>query len=270
MPRHNTIMIYGAGEMASGVAVRLFRAGFRRLVMLETANPTCVRRPVSFCEAVPDGRALVEDIAADLAPNSTSIPGIWNAGRIAVLVDPDHHSRAALAPDVVVDAILAKTNLGTGPDDAPLVIALGPGFSAGRDCDVVVETNRGHNLGRLIYEGEAEPNTGVPGDIAGRTLERVLRAPRAGLVGDCLPIGSRIQAGDVTCRVAGTPVHAAINGVLRGMIRAGLHVPEGLKLGDVDPRGREEYCLTVSEKARALGGSVLEAICAHFLSGPAA
>ncbi len=259
-----TMLFYGAGEMASGVAARLFRAGFRNLVMLEVEQPLAVRRTVSFCEAVYDGRAAVEDLTSELAPNVAAVPGILRAGRIPVLVDPEHHSRRDLAPEVVVDAVLAKANLCTRPDDAPLVVALGPGFTAGKDCRVVVETNRGHDLGRLIFNGEAEPNTGIPGDIAGRSRERVLRAPCAGMVAQALPIGTMVRAGDEVCRVAGRPVRAAIDGMLRGMIREGLTVPAEIKIGDVDPRGEKAQFATISEKARALGGAVLEAVCAHF------
>ncbi len=262
-------MIYGAGEMASGVAVRLFRAGFRRLVMLEVASPTAVRRPVSFCEAVHDGRVAVEGVEAGLAADTAAVPGVWAGGRIAVLTDPGHTSRAALAPEVVVDAILAKTNLGLQKDDAPLTVGLGPGFTAGKDCRVVVETQRGHNLGRLFFTGCAEPDTGIPGEIAGKTIERVLRAPVAGIVEAGLAVGTPVCAGDEICRVGGTPVRAGIDGMLRGLVRDGLPVTEGFKLGDVDPRGRREYCFTVSEKARALGGAVLEAVCAHFSEVPA-
>jgi xanthine dehydrogenase accessory factor len=258
------ILFYGAGEMASGVAVRLFRAGFRNLIMLEVEQPLAVRRAVSFCEAVYDGRATVEDLESELAPDVAAVPGILRSGRIPVLVDPEHHSHRPLGPEVVVDAVLAKVNLCTRPDDAPLVVGLGPGFTAGRDCRVVVETNRGHDLGRLIFSGEAEPNTGVPGDIAGRSRERVLRAPCAGVVAGALPIGTLVRTGDEVCRVAGKPVRATIDGMLRGMIREGLSVPAEIKIGDVDPRGAKARFDTISEKSRALGGAVLEAVCAHF------
>ena len=265
-------MVYGAGEMASGVALRLFRAGFRRLALLEVEKPMAVRRPVSFCEAVYDGRARVEDVEGEFAADAAAVSDIWRAGRIAVLVDPTHACRSTLAPEVVVDAILAKTNLGTRLDDAPLVVALGPGFTAGKDCRAVVETNRGHNLGRLIFSGSASPNTGIPGDLAGRTIERVLRAPCEGPVSSRLSIGDMVRAGEEVCRVGDAPVYTVIDGVLRGLVRPGLYASAGLKLGDVDPRGAKEYCATVSEKARALGGAVLEAVCGHFsgrLSGMA-
>lgn len=259
------IVIKGAGEMASGVAVRLYRAGFRNIVMLETARPLAVRRAVSFCEAVHDGRQEVEGVAAVLLDGFEALDEVWRAGFLAVAVDPEWALLRRLSPRVSVDAVVAKRNLGTRLDEAPLVVALGPGFTAGIDAHCVVETNRGHNLGRVFSAGAAEPNTGVPGNIGGFTVERVLRAPNDGRVEGCRPIGDMVDAGDVVCTVGGTPVCAHIAGVVRGCIRQGTEVARGMKLGDVDPRGRREYCFTVSEKARALGGAVLEAICADLL-----
>lgn len=259
------IVIKGAGEMATGVAVRLYRAGFTSLLLLETEQPLAVRRAVSFCEAVYDGRHEVEGVAAVRLDSPDSLDGIWAEGGVAVAVDPAWHALEWYSPLVSVDAVLAKRNLGTRIDEAPLVVALGPGFVAGEDAHCVVETNRGHNLGRIFTAGGAEPNTGIPGDIGGFTAERVVRAPAAGRVADCLPIGQAVAVGDTICTVGGIPVAAAIAGVVRGCIRAGVGAPKGLKLGDIDPRGVREYCFTVSEKARALGGSVLEAVCAKML-----
>lgn len=259
------VVIKGAGEMASGVAVRLYRAGVRKILFLETERPMAVRRAVSFCEAVYDGDREVEGIAAVRIGDLRELDGCWQGGRLAVAVDPEWKLLHRVSPEVSVDAIIAKRNLGTRIDEAPLVVALGPGFAAGVDAHRVVETNRGHNLGRVYDTGEAQPNTGVPGDIGGFTSERVLRAPVAGRVEQCRDIGGMVAAGDAVCTVGGTAVPAAIPGVVRGCIRPGIVVEKGVKLGDIDPRGKREYCFTVSEKARALGGSVLEAVCG-FLS----
>lgn len=261
---HQPIVVKGAGEMASGVAVRLYRAGFRRLAMLDVAAPLAVRRAVSFCEAIRDGEQQVEGITAVRVADPAMLESVWQDGRVAVTVDPNWTWLQFVRPTVSIDAILAKRNLGTTLDEAPLVVALGPGFEAGRDAHWVVETQRGHNLGRLIAEGYAEANTGVPGNIGGYTSERVLRAPADGAVENLLAIGDPVRAGETVCSVGGVPVASQINGVVRGLIRAGIRVPTDIKIGDVDPRGEKAYCYTVSEKARALGGSVLEAICAHF------
>lgn len=259
-----TIIIKGAGEQATGVACRLHRANFRRILMLETPAPLAVRRTVSFCEAVHEGMVTVEGIAAVLAAGKAEVDAAWGAGRIAVMVDPHGESVAEYRPEVLVDATLAKRNLGISPADAPLVIALGPGFMAGRDCHVVIETNRGHDLGRVIGSGMAEADTGVPGTIAGYTRERLLRAPEAGLFTAESRIGDCVRKGDVVGRVGTAQVTANVDGIVRGLIRHHSVVPKGLKIGDVDPRGEVELCRTVSEKARALGGAVLEAILATY------
>lgn len=260
------IVIKGAGEMASGVAVRLYRAGFRRIVLLECAAPLAVRRTVSFCEAVYDGSQSVEGIDARRICDEDGLKHAWGAGCLAVAVDPAWTWIARLQPQVVVDAIIAKRNLGTHKGEAPLVVGIGPGFTAGQDCHAVVESQRGHNLGRVYREGSAEPNTGVPGNIGGYTLERVLRAPVAGVVRVCKDIGSVVKAGDVVLSVGESDVCTVMDGVVRGCIRPGVTVPAGTKIGDVDPRGIAEYGFTVSEKARTLGGAVLETLCAHCIS----
>lgn len=255
------IVIKSAGEMASGIAVRLYRAGLREILMLETKAPMAVRRLVAFSEAVYDGRQEVEGVVAQRADSPSDIRALWRIGKIAVAVDPDWKLVPRIRPMVSVDAIIAKRNLGTRTDEAPLVVALGPGFTAGVDAHCVVETQRGHNLGRVYFEGSAEPNTGIPGNIGGYTLERVLRAPTGGVIRDCLPIGADVAAGQMVCRVDATPVRAAVGGVVRGCIRPGIRVKAGMKIGDIDPRGQVELCPAVSEKARALGGAVLEAVC---------
>jgi xanthine dehydrogenase accessory factor len=258
--RDLVVGIKGAGEMASAVAWRLYMANIRRIFMMEVPQPLAVRRGVSFSEAVQMGSKLVEGVEAVLTAGPHGFGQAWEAGKIAVIVDPRWSSVEAVRPDVLVDAILAKRNLGTSLQDAPLVIGLGPGFSAGGDVHLVIETNRGHNLGRIIEEGSAEPDTGVPGEIAGFSAHRVLRAPASGVFEAEMEIGHRVRRGDVVGFVRGEEVKAGIDGVIRGLIAPGTPVEEGLKLGDVDPRGDASYCDTISDKARAIAGSVLEAI----------
>jgi len=258
------VVLRGAGEMASGVAWRLYRANIRRLVMLEVPAPLAVRRNVSFCEALHQGWQTVEGVQAVKAADIGGVQRAWDTGQIPLLVDPEGRLVSQLAPDVLVDATLAKRNLGTRMEDAPLVIGLGPGFSAGRDVHRVVETNRGHNLGRVIAAGPAEADTGIPGTIAGFSTERVLRAPATGVFSTRHRIGDRVQSGEVVGTVAGAAVTSGLDGILRGLIRPGTPVSAGLKLGDVDPRGEESYCHTISDKARAVAGGVLEAILGVF------
>lgn len=260
------IIIKGAGEMASGVAVRLYRAGFRRLVMLETDRPTAVRRTVSFCEAVYDKKQSVEGIEAILVDDQEGVDSAWEKDCLPVCVDPKWDLISRFSPTISIDAVLAKRNLGTKIDEAPLVVALGPGFTAGVDAHRVIETNRGHDLGRVLTSGSAEANTGIPGSIGGFTVERVLRSPIAGPIESLRKIGDVVKAGETVCMVGGTPVTAKIDGILRGLIRDGLTVEKNMKIGDVDPRCKRENCFTVSDKARALGGAVLEAICAKLLA----
>ena len=262
--KDRVIIIKGAGEMATGVACRLFAANLRRILMLETASPLAVRRHVSFCEAVHEGVKLVEDIEAVRVSGQAELHRAWENGQIAVRVDPQGESVSCLKPDVLIDAILAKKNLGLSSNDAPLVVALGPGFEAGRDCHIVVETNRGHDLGRLLRSGQAMANTGIPGVIGGYTKERVLRSPEDGLLVTERTIGDVVRAGEVVGRVGKAEVVTPINGILRGLIRPGSLVSKGLKIGDVDPRGERIYCETISEKARSIGGAVLEAVLAGY------
>lgn len=262
--RELTIVIKGAGEMASAVAWRLYMANFKKILMLETANPLAVRREVSFCEALHDGSQSVEGVNAIAAASIEAIHTAWEQGRIAVAADPQWRLLEQVRPQVVVDAILAKKNLGTWMMDAELVIGLGPGFNAANDVHMVIETNRGHDLGRIITAGSAEANTGVPGAIAGFTEERVLRAPAGGKFKTTRSIGDFVVADEIIGTVAGQTVSSRINGVLRGLIRSETTVTRGLKIGDVDPRGQKQYCYTISEKARAIGGSVLEAVLRVF------
>ena len=255
-------LIRGAGDIASGIALRLWRAGFE-VVMTEIPHPTTIRRTVAFSDAVGSGEQTVEGVTALRAKNTMDAWEILGQGRIPVLVDPDCACRDALKPDALVDAILAKRNLGTAITDAPIVVGVGPGFTAGTDCHAVVDSMRGHTLGRAIYDGSALPNTNIPGLICGFAGERVLRAPADGVFTGTRKIGDHVKAGETVGAVAGVPMTATIDGVLRGLLADGVAVKKGLKSGDVDPRGKAEYCRSVSDKALAVGGGVLEAIM-HF------
>ncbi|MDO8692137.1 MAG: selenium-dependent molybdenum cofactor biosynthesis protein YqeB [Dehalococcoidia bacterium] len=262
--RDLTILVRGAGEMATGVAHRLARSHFK-VCLTEIAQPQAVRREVSFCEAVYDREKSVEGVTARLIADASAIASVWANGELPLLTDPESQVRKTLCPDVVVDAILAKRNLGTCKDWAPLVMGLGPGFYAGRDVHIVVETNRGHNLGRLFFDGEAEPNTGVPGNIGGYAEERVLRAPHEGVFRySGSRIGDVVEADEAVAYVGPDPVLASITGVLRGLLREGIPVHKGMKVGDVDPRATRDNCYTVSDKARAIAGGVLEGIMFTF------
>ncbi|WP_240744798.1 selenium-dependent molybdenum cofactor biosynthesis protein YqeB [Desulforhopalus sp. IMCC35007] len=258
------IAIKGAGDIASGVAVRLRKSGFRKIFMLEVPQPVAVRRKVTFCEAVYEGQALVEDIRAIRVSETTELEAIWDAGNIAVLVDPQWNSLKQIKADVVVDAILAKTNLGTRKDEASLVIGLGPGFTVGKDVHRIVETKRGHDLGRVIENGSAIANTGIPGSVDGYTTERVVRSPADGIFTVYSSICDIVKPGDIIGRVAGENVNAEIAGVIRGLIRPDCKVTRGMKIGDIDPRADVRKCFSVSDKARSVGGGVLESILAMF------
>jgi len=256
------IIIRGGGDLATGVAVRLFRAGFS-VMILEVEQPTVIRLPVSFARTVYEGKAVIEEVEAVLIPSWEKAEDIIK-GKIPVLVDPEGFCIEKLSPTVIVDAILAKRNLGTRKDQAPLVIGLGPGFTAGEDVSVVIETKRGHNLGRVIYQGQALPDTGVPGEVGGESKRRLLRAPAEGKIVPLHKIGDLVKAGEIIAEVRGVPLKAEISGVLRGLIYPKSWVTKEMKVGDIDPRGIREYCFTVSDKARSLGGAVLEAICAYM------
>lgn len=252
------VIVKGAGDLATGVGYRLHRVGFA-VIMTEIARPTPVRRTVSFAEAVYEGSWTVEGVEALLAADAEGALAVTAAGRVAVVVDPAAELVGRFQPPLLVDAILAKRNLGTGIVDARAVVALGPGFSAGQDCHAVVETMRGHTLGRVIYDGEALPNTGIPGEVGGHGAERVLRAPAAGVFKARCSIGDQVAAGEVVAEVDGLPVKSAIAGVLRGILRDGLHVTPGFKVGDVDARAAHEHCFTISDKSLSVAGGVLEA-----------
>ena len=308
------IICRGAGDLATGIIHRLHRAG-HRVIALETDYPAAIRRQVSFCEAVYDGSAAVEGVTARLVPALTdaetyteidaetgteidtetysglndtpaahiasekwdrsAIEAVLEAGEVPLLIDPTGESIALLKPDVVVDAIIAKKNLGTTINMAPLVMGVGPGFTAGQDVHLVIESMRGHNLARIITDGMAQPNTGVPGNIAGFTSERVIHAPAAGYIHDVRKIGDIVQKGDEIARIYPdkgsfdnelseyVPVNATITGIIRGLIREGYYFREGFKIADIDPRESElTNCFTISDKARSIAGSVLEAVSA--------
>ena len=280
MKKKDLIVVRGAGDLATGTIHRLKKAGFRLLV-LEAEHPAAIRRQVALSEAVYAGSARVEDVEAvrmdvDLAEKKNrkellepEMERIWKKDGVPVLVDPAGLSIAALRPAVVVDAILAKKNLGTTKEMAPLVIALGPGFTAGEDVDVVIETKRGHNLGRVIRSGSAVPNTGIPGIIGGYGKERVMHAQAEGILRNAASIGDIVEARAVIAEIEtenGTvPVEASLSGLLRGLIRDGYLVTKGFKIADIDPRKEElQNCFTISDKARCIAGSVLEVICGEL------
>ena len=236
------ILIRGAGDIASGIALRLFRCGFT-LAMTDLTKPTSIRRTVCLSEAILHGSCTVEGVTAERAFSLDDAKDIWQRGHIPVFADDDGAVLALLRPEAVVDARLAKVNLDTSLTDAPIVVAVGPGFTAGQDCHAVVETQRGHYLGRVVYEGAAAPNTGVPGNIGGYTVERIIRATVA-----------YVDEEPVTCQITGT---------LRGILPEGTEVHQGMKSGDVDPRCKPEHCLCASDKALSVGGGALEALL-HF------
>ena len=253
------IWIRGAGDLATGIALRLYRSGFD-IVMSDIAVPTTVRRTVAFSPAVYTGETSVEGITGKLCENISMIDSVMESGCIPVIVDPSGEIMKEYKPDIIVDAIIAKTNIGTKITDADIVIGVGPGFEAGVDCHAVVETKRGHNLGRVLWSGSAYPNTGVPGNIGGYTVERIIRATADGVFSAKVNIGDFVKAGDLLAYCDETPVYANIDGIVRGLLQDGVKVKKGMKSGDVDPRAEKEYCFSVSDKASAIGGGVLEAI----------
>ena len=253
------IWIRGAGDLATGIALRLYRSGFD-IIMSDIPVPTTVRRTVAFSPAVYTGETQVEGITGKLCENISMIDTVIESGCIPVIVDPSGEIMKEYKPDIIVDAIIAKTNIGTKITDADIVIGVGPGFEAGVDCHAVVETKRGHNLGRVIWSGSAYPNTGVPGNIGGYTVERIIRATADGVFSAKVNIGDFVKAGNLLAYCDETPVYANIDGIVRGLLQDGVKVKKGMKSGDVDPRAEREYCFSVSDKASAIGGGVLEAI----------
>lgn len=272
---HIFVLIKGGGDLGSGVAWRLHKAGFP-VAITELAQPLVVRRTVAFASAVYDGEIAVEGVTAWRAANGVEAKGLIDDQMIPVLVDPECTLRLELQPAVLIDAVMAKKNTGTKIEDAPLVIGLGPGLTPNVDCHCVIETQRGHRLGRVLWNSPAAPNTGTPGEIGGKSSERVLRAPKEGIVTGFKRIGDMVHAGEIIVRVeANEPnagSHAAViksangnvlapfDGILRGLAHDGLYVKAGLKIGDVDPRAEREHCFTISDKALAIGGGALEAV----------
>lgn len=253
------VVIRGAGDIATGIALRLYRAGMQ-IVMCDLAQPTSIRRTVCFSEAIRLGETTIEGIRGVLCRDASSARMAAQSACVAVMADPEASFVSDLHPDVVVDAILAKRNLGTTRGMAPVVIGVGPGFTAQVDVDAAVETMRGHYLGRVYYTGSPLPNTAIPGLIGGYAGERVLRAPADGTFTPCVKIGDEVKAGTVCGTVAGEPMVATIDGVVRGLLQEGVSVTRGMKSGDVDPRCHPEYITMASDKALAVGGGVLEAI----------
>ena len=252
-------VIRGAGDIASAIALRLVRCGID-VAMTEVGQPLTVRRTVAFSEAVRLGKTQVEGVTAVRASDAEHALELLAGGCVPVLVDPQCECLETLAPDSVVDAILAKRNLGTAMDMAPVVIGVGPGFTAGIDCHAVVETMRGHTLGRVYYRGSALPNTAVPGLVGGFAGERVLRATGDGAFRGAASIGEHVEQGQVVAFAGDAPVKAMLTGVLRGLMADGVPVRKGLKCGDVDPRDDASYCALASDKGLAVAGGVLEAI----------
>lgn len=258
------IIVRGGGDLATGTVYKLKKCGFPVLI-LETAKPSAIRRNVAFCEAVYQGSQTVEDMTCWLAESPKQAGEFLEEGKLTVFVDPTGETIAALQPLAVVDAILAKKNLGTNRRMAPITVALGPGFAAGVDVDAVVETKRGHDLGRVLWQGNAAANTGIPGIIGGFGKERVIHCPAKGILRNVKHITDTVSEGEVIAVVetdtGEVPVKATLDGILRGLIRDGYPVHAGFKMADIDPRG-EEYnnCFTISDKARCIAGGVLEAV----------
>ncbi|MGD9637553.1 MAG: selenium-dependent molybdenum cofactor biosynthesis protein YqeB [Alphaproteobacteria bacterium] len=258
----NLIIVRGAGDLATGVIVRLRRSGFK-VIALEIEKPTTIRRTVAFSEAIYQPQVEVEGITAVKADSVQEALILLEDGMVPILIDAGCAILNEVKPLALVDAIIAKKNLGLSKNMAKIVIALGPGFTVGIDAHAVIETNRGHNLGRVLLEGAAEPNTGVPGLIGGKSAERVLHSPIAGVVKPLAKIGDLVEEGQEVVEIEGDSkavMKAPFKGILRGIIRAGLTVPKGMKIGDIDPRCKYEHCFSVSDKARAIGGGVLEAV----------
>lgn len=258
------IIVRGGGDLATGTIYKLKKCGFPVLI-LETENPSAIRRNVAFSEAVYQGSQTVEDMTCFLADSLQQAEEYLMEGKLTMLVDPEGEAIGKLKPMAVTDAILAKRNLGTKKEMAPITVALGPGFTAGEDVDAVIETKRGHDLGRVIWRGSAAPNTGVPGIIGGFGKERVIHSPAKGILRNIRKITDTVKKGEVIAVIetenGNVPVEATLDGILRGLIRDGYPVTKGFKIADIDPRA-EEYnnCFTISDKARCIAGGVLEAI----------
>lgn len=254
------VVIRGGGDLATGVAEVLYQSGFKILI-LDIEKPSSIRRSVCFSEAIYDGIIQVENIICKKVENKNDIEKCWNEKIIPIMVDEKGEIIKKIKPNVVVDSIIAKKNLGTTKEMAPITIALGDGFEAGKDVDIVVETMRGHNLGRVITSGRAMKNTGIPGEIKGVSKDRVIYSLANGIFSSVKKIGDTVQKDEIIGYVGDVEIRGKISGVLRGIIREGYEVIENMKIGDIDPRIEEKNnCFTISDKARSLGGAVLRAI----------
>lgn len=254
------VLVRGAGDIATGTIIKLHKSGIKVLAC-ECENPSAIRRKAALCEAVYDGTSMVEGVISQKVETIEQIERAFQRCEVPVMVDEKLSILSSIKPVCVVDAILAKKNLSTRMDMAPITIALGPGFVAGKDVHAVIETKRCHNLGRIIYNGSAKPNTGKPGIIAGESTKRVIYANNDGIIKHNAKIGDIVLKGQILAFIGQKEVNATIDGVLRGLIREGFNVSKGLKIADIDPRKEEkENCITVSDKARCIAGGVLEAL----------
>lgn len=256
----NLVIIRGGGDLGTGVAYKLFNSNFN-IVILEIANPITVRRKVAFSEAVYERKVTIEGVEAILVHEVHEIYNNIKHKKISVMIDEEAKIVNKLKPIALVDAIVAKKNFGTNRSLAPITIALGPGFVAGVDVDVVIETHRGENLGKIIYKGTTSANTGQPASVMGFKRERVLWAPVSGNIAVIKNIGQIVEKEEAVAEINGVEIKSKIAGFLRGMVRSGIYLREGLKVGDIDPRvDRLDLCYKLSDKACKLGESVLDAI----------
>ena len=269
MDSKTRIVIRGAGDIATGIAHRLYMAGFRNIIMLELPKPTTVRRTVSFSEAAFVGEYFVENVKAVLAKDISEAESIVSSGAIAVVTVPSEEFLKLYHPDIYIDAIVAKWNRGTTINDGDFVVGIGPGFTAGLDCHAVIETNRGHNLGRVIRKGCAEETAGIPGKVAGHSVDRIIRSSGVGIFRGTVNIGDEVKKDQIVGYVdldegGSRPIMAQMDGIVRGLLRDGVHVKENWKAGDVDARCEKSNCYSISDKARAIGGGALEAVCEYM------
>ncbi len=258
---HPVVVVKGSGDLGTGAAYRLWRAGFH-VLCTDLPQPLVIRRSVSFASALYDARITVDGAMAERIMYVDEAVYTWQRDGVPVIADADGRSIAALHPEIVVDVVMAKRNTGTTLSDAPLVIACGPGFTAGLDCHALIETQRGHNLGRVLHTGSAAADTGVPGTVGGADVQRVVRAPIAGMMYGRKAIGDVVKAGDILAQIDTTIVRSPLGGVVRGLLHDGVRVVADMKIGDIDPRADISYCYSISDKALAVGGGVLEAVFA--------
>ena len=252
-------IVKGAGDLGTGAAYRLWKCGFR-VLCTDLERPLVIRRTVAFASAIYEGCITVEGVTCERVFYADEAFYLWQRGTLPIIIDPTGRTVQSLRPEIVVDAIMAKHNTGTTMTDAACVIALGPGFTAGQDCHAVIETQRGHDLGRVLWSGSASPNTGIPGKIGGEDTRRVVRSPCDGPFYGRRAIGDRVQEGEIIAQVGDTPVYAPLSGILRGLLHDNVTAKAGMKIADIDPRGEVRFCFSISDKALAIGGGVLEAV----------